>query len=185
MHKRNSLKDLFSNLYKAESNAVFRFCLLRVSDFERAMDLTQETFARVWRSISKGARLENERAFIFTVARHLIIDWYRKKKDISLEMFTTTTDDKNEGLELNVKLDDRDEELAAEGRYLLGLIDKLGPSYREAVHLRYVEGLPPSDIAKILNITENAASVRVNRGLAELKRLSGYSVSTHEDPKMS
>lgn len=32
-----------------------------------------------------GAKIINPRAFLFAIAHHLIIDWYRKKKTVSIE----------------------------------------------------------------------------------------------------
>jgi RNA polymerase sigma factor (sigma-70 family) len=65
-------------------------------------------------------------------------------------------------------------ETKAEGRYLLEKISELTPSYRQPVYLRYVEDLSPVEIGEILGISANAASVRINRGLLELKKKAGY-----------
>jgi len=67
-----------------------------------------------------------------------------------------------------------DQEFEAEGRYLIDAITRLGPSYRQPVYLRYAEGLSPPEIGEIMGISANAVSVRINRGLEELRRLTGY-----------
>ena len=164
--------QLFTEIYEAESDAIFRFCLVKVSDREQALDLTQETFTRLWQTLTKGTSMTNTRAFLFTIAHHLVIDWYRKKKAVSL--------DEEQGAD-GETVEPADEttlvinlESGAEGRYLIGKINEINPSYREAVYLRYVEGLSPPDIGKILHISANAASVRINRGLEELRKLTGY-----------
>ncbi|MGH7249871.1 MAG: RNA polymerase sigma factor, partial [Minisyncoccia bacterium] len=64
--------------------------------------------------------------------------------------------------------------LAAEGRYLLDKINELSPTFKEPVYLRFVEGLSPPEIGIILGISANAASVRVNRGILELRKITGY-----------
>lgn len=139
------------------------------------MDLVQETFLRLWKTMNEGTTVNNCRAFLFTIAHRLIIDWYRKKKTLSLDAEEeregggeTSTDPADE-----ITLPDR-LELAAEGRYLMTKITELAPSNRQAVYLRYVEGLSPGEIGDILGISANAASVRVNRALAELRKISGY-----------
>ena len=81
-------KKRFSDIYNQESDALFRFCMLRVSDREKALDITQEAFTRLWSSISSGKSIENPRALVFVIARNLIIDWYRRTKSISLESLT-------------------------------------------------------------------------------------------------
>jgi RNA polymerase sigma factor (sigma-70 family) len=57
-----------------------------------------------------------------------------------------------------------------DGRYLMDKINELSPSYRDPVYLRYMEDLSPPEIGKILGISTNATSVRINRGLEELKQ---------------
>lgn len=168
----------FKAIYEAESDAIFRFCLIRVSDREQALDITQETFTRLWQSMEKGDTILNNRAYLFTVAHRLIIDWYRKKKSVSLDAMVDE--------ETGVEYDPPDQaaadnlELASEGRYLLDKIKELSPGHRQAVYLRYVEGLSPQEIGDILGISSNAASVRVNRGLDELRNKTGYG---HEQKK--
>jgi RNA polymerase sigma-70 factor, ECF subfamily len=171
-----TLKSTFNTAYEAESDSIFRFCLIRVSDREQALDLTQETFVRFWASLAEGKEMTNIRAFLFTVAHRLIIDWYRKKKPSSLE--SLGGDDANDPIELSDGNAVAEIELAAEGRNLILAIGKLNRSHSRAVYLRFVEGLSPPEIGEILGISANAASVRINRGLAELRTLTGYDLDS-------
>jgi len=50
-------------------------------------------------------------------------------------------------------------------------LQKLPDAYREALSLRYIEGLSPQEIGKIVGESENAVSVRIHRGLKKLKEL--------------
>lgn len=172
MH-HTTIEQQFTSIYEAESDGIFRFCLIRVSDREQALDLTQETFSRMWQSLTQGKEMTNHRAFLFTVAHRLIIDWYRKKKAVSLEAMSTD----EEGRESYDPPDERayDEMgLNEEARFILSKINELGPSYEQAVYLRFVEGMSPPEIGKILGISANAVSVRINRGLQELRKITGY-----------
>lgn len=174
MSSKTTVKTFFNSIYEQESDAIFRFCLVRVSDREQALDLVQETFVRFWQSLSDGKEMSNARSFLFTIAHHLIIDWYRKKKSVSLDGLTS--DETAEPYEPAIEENPYSApELAAEGRYLILAIGRLNRSYRQAVYLRFVEGLSPAEIGEILGISANASSVRVNRGIEELRRLTGYS----------
>lgn len=170
---KRDMNHVFEVIYEKESDAIFRFCLVRVSNREQALDITQETFLRLWQNLKGGQDIQNNRAFLFTIARRLVIDWYRKKKSLSLDnmMF----DEKEGGYDV---ADDKTTEgnlsSGAEGRYFLGRINELTPSNREPVYLRYVEDLSPPEIGEILGISANAASVRINRGLIELRKKAGY-----------
>ena len=43
----------FLDIYKQNTDAIFRYCLLRVSDRELAKDLAQDTFMKVWQYATK------------------------------------------------------------------------------------------------------------------------------------
>jgi len=162
----------FEKIYQNESDAIFRFCLVRVSNREQALDITQEAFLRLWQSMCQEKDILNDRAFLFTVAHRLIIDWYRKKKSISLEHMI-----EKEG---ELGYDRADEtiisnlELGAEGRHLLEKISELTSVCRYPVYLRYTENMSPREIGVILGVSANVASVRLNRGLQELRKIAGY-----------
>lgn len=171
-------KKRFSEIYEQESDSLFRFCLLRVSDRERALDLTQEAFARLWNSMVFGKKVENPRALLFVVARNLIIDWYRRIKPVSIEGLS-----REDG---EIEFDFPDEratveiEISSDARRALLLVNKLEPHYREVIYLRYVEDLQPKDIAKILKINPNTVSVRLTRGMEALRKIMGIKENSHE-----
>lgn len=169
------IQGTFTDIYNKEADALFRFCLIRVSDREQALDLVQEIFVRFWQTITQDTReIEHPRAFLFTIARNAIIDWYRKKKAVSLEgLQDPETEEPYEHLSDSALMDSK---LEGEGRFLIDKIRELSPGNRDAVYLRFVEGLAPPDIAKVLKVSTNAASVRINRGIQELKKLTGYDI---------
>lgn len=172
-------KNQFVALYNAESDAVFRYCFVRTSNREVALDLTQDTFIRFWNSISKenspeSASIKNERAFLFTIARNLIIDWYRKKKSVSLEMLTEGSEDSGNTPVQFSDASKQELERLGEARHLMGKIKEIDPIYQQAVYLRFVEDLKPKEIAEILGESANVVSVHINRGLKQLRDLVGY-----------
>ena len=170
-------KALFEAIYSKEGDIIFRFCRARVSGREQALDLTQETFVRLWQTLMSGKVISNERAFLFTVAHRLIIDWYRKKKTISLEhVFQGVANVDDEAYDPSDDNQRVDHELGADARFALAKIQELEPVYRDPVYLRFVEGLPPAAVSKILKISVNVASVRIHRGIKKLQQL------LHHDP---
>jgi len=161
-------------VYEKNADSVFRYCFLRVSEREIAIDIMQDTFTKYWNVLLKGEKVENDTALLFTIAKNLIIDWYRKKKSVSLDALSEN-DDGDDFEEFSL-IDDTKNiiELETEGRYLIDSIKKLSKSYQQAVYLRYVEDLSPVEIGKILGVSESAASVRIHRGIDELKKITGY-----------
>lgn len=173
---KEDIKNTFKKIYELESDAIFRFCLIRVSLRDEAIDITQETFLRLWKNLLEGKEILNSRAFLFTITRHLIIDWYRKKKSLSLDnIMSKEKEGKENGYDvIDEKTTESHLSSLSEGRYLLEKINELALANRDPVYLRYVEDLSPPEIGEILGISANAASVRINRGLIELRKKAGY-----------
>lgn len=170
MSEQRKAQEEFQQVYQAESDAVFRFCLLRTSNHDLALDLTQDTFMRFWDTLCKDKKIKNCRAFLFAVARNLVIDWYRKKKSVSLEsLLIEGSEDKNELLSSAAGI-----EIEAEAKYLVRRINALDETYRDAVYLRCVEGLKPKEIAEVIGESANVVSVRINRGLRILREQMHY-----------
>ena len=167
----NDRKKEFTSIYQTEHDALFRFCLFRVSDREKALDITQESFVKLWSQMLKDGELENGRAFLFVVARHLIIDWYRKVKPLSLDF--SPTDELDKGFDPADETSTTSIETSSDAGRVISMIKKLPPQYRDAVYLRFVEDLPPRDIAQILKLDTGVVSVRITRGIQELRRMLG------------
>ncbi len=162
----------FEHAFEAYNDELFRHVALRLRDRERAVELTQECFLRAWDYIQKGEEITQMRPFLYRTLRHLIIDEYRKKKPQSLEAMVEGTEGDVEDL---LPPDESNTLEAAlvrhdSGRVLEALI-KLPEPYREAVTMRYVDGLTPQEIAAAIDETQNVVSVRVHRGLKKLKEI--------------
>jgi RNA polymerase sigma-70 factor (ECF subfamily) len=159
---RSSTRDEFLEAYDAYADAVFRLCYGKTSNREEAKDMTQEVYTRVWQRLEKNDEdIENLRAFVFTVARNLIKDYYKKKRPV-LER------DLPEGI-LETVPTEGDQERGSESKLLLGALGNLKDPYREALQLHLVEGIPIGEIAEMLGERPNTVSVRVKRGIEKMR----------------
>lgn len=157
-------KELFLKAYDENSDALFRQCFFKVHDREIAKDILQDTFARTWDYIAKGNEIQNMRAFLYRTLNNLVIDEYRKKKAVSLDVMQE--DGFNPEAPEETSANDR-----MEGKRALELVNQLSEPYREAVFLRYVNGLELSEISEITGDSENTVSVHVHRGINKLREL--------------
>jgi RNA polymerase sigma-70 factor, ECF subfamily len=167
MDQQNDTELAFLKLYDDLAEPLFRHCYFRVSSRELAEDLTQESFLRVWNYLAEGKTIDNPKAFLYRIAGNLIVDHYRRKKDSSLDAlaedgFDPSGDDASSILEY------------ASGQQALKLLEKLEPTYREILTMRYVNDLSLTDIAEIVGQSENAVSVRIHRGIEKLKQLFNH-----------
>lgn len=158
------LEQKFLEVYESSADGVFRFCFWRTFDREMARDLTQEAFTRTWLQLANGKEIGNIRAFVYKVARNLIIDQSRKKKEMSLEALMEVHEP-----EFRQRFGD-----LVDSKIVLEALEKLEDGYKEVLLMRYIEELKPAEIAEILNETPNAVSIRINRATKALREVLNH-----------
>src|SRR3989344_1290409 len=168
MNLEDRLKAGFTKAYDEYADAIFRHCYFRLSDRERAKELMQETFIRTWDyMLKRNERIENLRAFLYKTANNLVIDEYRKARgNQSLETMEENGfqpgNDESVTDEVSVKLD---------SERVLKVIKEVDIKYRQAVIMRYIDDLSPKEMAKITGESQNNISVRINRGIKQLREI--------------
>ena len=159
--RSDAQKDEFLAAYDAHADALFRLCYGKTGNRDEAKDLAQETFVRVWQHLEKGGEVREMRAFLYTVARNLIKDYYKKKKPV-LER------DLPEGTMEQVGVG-ATQGVFAETQVVLNALTRIPDAYREALTLHLVEGIPIGEIAELLGERPNTISVRVKRGIEKVR----------------
>lgn len=162
-----SPEEEFAGIYDTYADAIFRHCYFRVFDREQAVDLMQETFMKTWEYLAAGKEVQHMRAFLYRTANNLIIDQARRAK---LRQEESLEDLQEKGFDV------RGEDGAAFGTSLdeqrvVATIARLEEPYRSAVLMRYVDELSPKEIAEALGESPNVVSVRIHRGLQQLRSL--------------
>ena len=166
----DGLEQGFLNAFDEYADALFRHAVLRVSDRERARDLVQDTFTKVWDHVHSGKEVQHWRGFLYRILNNLIVDEYRKKHEVSLDAlledelsFAEPLLATGSRIEEESRLDD-----AILIERIRVFIPQLPEPYRVAITLRYVDGFTPKEIAGLLEISENVASVRIHRAVEKL-----------------
>ncbi len=154
----------FLDAYDAYADAIFRHIFFRIRDREKARDLTQEVFIRVWNLIVRGEEVRHIRGLLYKVARNIVIDMTRKKHELSLEVMQESGYEPSESFDSNL-FDAIDMSIIRKAML------RLSNSYQTVINLRYIDGLAPREIAYILDESVNVVSVRITRGIKELKKL--------------
>jgi RNA polymerase sigma-70 factor (ECF subfamily) len=167
MEPSKTIQERFLQTYDDMSDTLFRHFFFKISNRERAKDLVQETFTRAWEYIAvKGGEVHNLKSFLYTIAHNLIVDEYKRKKTVSLDLLQ-----EEENFDVPEVYEQERILSNAETSRLHTFIKELPDKYRQVIVMRYVDGLSPSEIAEKTGDTENAISVRINRGIKKIQDL--------------
>ena len=168
MVEQQRTQEAYIEAYEQNADAIFRFVYFRTRDKEDARDIVQETFLRTWRHLTEGNEIDQLRAFLFRTARNMLYDQTRKlstRNTTSLDAFL------EQGGDISLPYDGPGYDPLDIERAMKLLSELEPPEYKEALQLRFIEELGVSEIAEILGVSENVVSVRVNRGIAKLRKL--------------
>lgn len=133
---------------------IYKYCYFKVHNVSLAEDITQETFLRYFAQNSYINR-RKQLAYLYTIARNLCTDFYRKKK--TEELREEVADNPMEHVENNL--------------YLQMAVEKLPEEMQELILLRYVNGLTGREISEITGLSRTAIYRREKEALKRLKKM--------------
>jgi RNA polymerase sigma-70 factor (ECF subfamily) len=163
-------RDLLDQLIEQYQYRLFRYLLYLTSSRERAEDFFQETWIRV---LERGHQYDGKykfEAWLFRIARNLVIDWQRQKKVQSLDALT----DPEEGAPMEFAALNQASPLhlvltEEEKTGVRASLDRIPTVYREVLVLRFQEDLGLEEIAGVLAAPLSTVKSRLYRGLAALR----------------
>jgi len=151
----NQVVDLFAD-------GLYRFLLKNVRDTEKAKDLVQETYARLWTRVADVA-YEKAKSYLFTSGYHLMIDQIRREKRqleyTRQEMHTAFGASSRQYSDLPELLNEA--------------LERLPPVQKSVVMLRDYEGYSYEDIEQITGLSEAQVKVYIYRARVALKNYIG------------
>jgi RNA polymerase sigma-70 factor, ECF subfamily len=150
-------------LYDEHAAALWRYALRHTGDRERAEDVVQETLLRAWQHPEITLDSErSERAWLFTVARNMIID-ERRSSRFRNELRSLDAP----GVPEQAGPDEVD---AALNQLLIGdALAQLSPEHRAVIRRSYYLGWTTTQIADDLQIAEGTVKSRVHYALRALR----------------
>jgi RNA polymerase sigma factor (sigma-70 family) len=164
-------------LYEAHYAAAFRLAYLLLQDTCDAEEVTQDAFVYVFRNLH---RYDSKRAAFRSWLRVVLVSRCRNKRrrrqlsTVSLETLAAagqSLPDSKLGSDPADVL-----ELRGTRRVIWEALQSVSPGAREALILRYYEGLPYAEIATLLGCSSDAARARVAHGKVQLRRLLAEAV---------
>jgi RNA polymerase sigma-70 factor, ECF subfamily len=163
---------ILEHLIERYQHRLYRYLLYLTSRPETAEDLFQDTWIRV---LERGSQYNGKtkfEAWLFAIARHLVIDLARRKRMASLDALSTTTEGEDRPFEIEdaTQISAMAKLLSEEqGNRISSSLDRLDALYREVLVLRFHEDLKLEEIAEIIDVPLSTVKSRLYRGLAALK----------------
>lgn len=134
---------------------IYRFCYLHIHNRETAEDLTQETFLRFFEHPHYN-NSDKEIQYLYTIAKNLCIDEYRKKPTEFLNDETVQQKDNESELLTHIALK--------------SAVENLSDEDREIILLRYINDVPVSVISDLYKISRFSLYRRIKKILASLRK---------------
>ncbi len=161
--------DLLDRLIEQYQHRLLRYLVYLTGRRELAEDLFQETWIRV---LERGHQFNDRYAFstwLFAVARNLAIDHMRRKQPASLDGLLNDGEAPidvpatGQASAFDVALRREQNEHIAAG------MQHLAAEYREALVLRFQEGMSLEEIASVARVPLGTVKSRIYRGLSALE----------------
>lgn len=150
----------FNKCVDDHSDALYRFILKNVRDEEKARDIVQDSFEKLWQRLESvdPAKLKS---YLFTVAYHTMIDTIRK--DRRGVVFDLSDNEQYSHFEQYNDLN----------QVLHEAVDRLPEIQRSVLLLRDYEGYSYDEIAGITGLNESQVKVYIYRARMYLKKYIG------------
>ena len=132
---------------------IYRYCYFKLHSRELAEDITQETFLRYLEHYN-GITTASALKCLYTIARNLCVDEYRKPKTESMD--ESMPDD---AMEENLMM-----HLAVRAA-----LSRLAPDQQELLLLRYVNEVPVSALGKIYGLSRFAIYRKITSASNQLR----------------
>ncbi len=142
------------------SDSVYRFILASMKDEDRASDVVQESYEKLWRNVS-DIDYAVVKSWLFSTAYHTMIDIIRKEKRMK-------------SLEEAEPCDYMYEQGASDLNAILHMaLERLPGNQKTVILLRDYEGYSYREIAEITGSTEAQVKINIHRGRYALRSFIG------------
>ncbi|MDQ0271124.1 RNA polymerase sigma factor SigX [Cytobacillus purgationiresistens] len=163
------MNSVFDDLYTKYHQDVFQFLFYMVRNRELAEDLMQEVYIRVLKSYDKFEGKSSEKTWLFSIARNVAIDSFRKQKGWKLKII-----EKFDWSQQQVRDENpMPEEIAMQNentQMIYKCLDVCTVDQRLVIVMRYLQDMSIAETAESLGWTESKVKTTQHRALKVLKK---------------
>lgn len=156
-----------ADLFLAQYDKLYRYGFRLYPDEDVVKDCIQELFLKLWHKRQSLSEVREVTPYLCQALRRAIVDALREKSG----RFRLWKPGDEERLEVTFSHEDFliSQQIDDEQRRLTGALNQLTKRQREAVHLRYFENFEPSEIARIMNLSDQSVYNLLHRSVQALR----------------
>ena len=150
----------YNSAVDQHADGIYRFAVKHLRDMDRAKDVVQESFARLWQKVEEVDGMK-AKSYLFTTAHHIMVDEVRKGSR------STRMEEKHTNLQWGSQAQPDLKEV------LDAALATLPEMQRSVVLLRDLEGYSYEEIAELTQLNITQVKVYIYRGRTALKDYIG------------
>ena len=163
-------QSLYKWLYETYENDLFSYGIAFGISKELLEDAIHDVFLHLYEREHKLWESQNMKFYLLNCLKNRIRTI--KKKEMNTEFLEEGSDNYSFLIEVNgFELIDEEKERAAMQKQLKKMLDSLTDRQREAVYLRYTQGLSYEEIGKLMGIQPKAAQKLVYRAIEQMRKI--------------
>ena len=153
-------------------NRLYAYLLKLLRDRNAADDLLQEVFIKVMKKLDSYGERQKFSAWLFTVAHHAVMDYFRSGHRRREESLDTAGEDKSPLADTLASREPGPDKLledAERAAVLQAAFDRLSADQREIFLMRHYSGLSFKEISDILSVPIGTVLARMSRAMAKMR----------------
>jgi RNA polymerase sigma-70 factor, ECF subfamily len=154
-----------AEIYDRYATPIYGYLYRILGNAAQAEDLAGEVFLKLLQALRSGrAPRDRLEGWLYRVAHNLAIDWFRRQK-------------KGSGVPLSEEMvadESRPSEIVEDGQarqQLRASVRRLTPDQQQVILLRFAEGLPAAEVARLMGKSEGAVKILQHRAVNRLRKL--------------
>ncbi len=176
--ERSAQKELFDKFQPQ----LMGTCLRYTKDKERAKDILQDAFIKIYSNIEKFDDTGSFEGWMRRVVVNTAIDYLRKKKNdhVFLGEEGSPEEHKDEQLDEEEDVKEEEEFKQAKAQEIIQALQELSPVYRTVFNLYVVENYSHKEIAEMLDINIGTSKSNLAKAKRNLKEVLAKKKETDE-----
>jgi RNA polymerase sigma-70 factor, ECF subfamily len=165
------MKEVFQRLYQEYHQDIFQFLFYMVKNRALAEELVQEVYVKVLKSYNKFKGESSEKTWLFSIARHVAIDYFRRQKRMRKRIMDNFDwQEKGYLIQDQTKLPDEIAVLNDDIRKIYQCLHQCTVDQQSVIILRYIQSLSIQETAEILNWSVSKVKTTQHRAIKSLRR---------------